>query len=220
MAQILVVDDEKGIREMLCMHLSLAGHQCHDARDAAQARLLLSSEQIDLALLDVLMPGEDGFSLAEAFVKRGIPVVFLTAKTAVTDRVKGLKLGADDYIVKPFEPAELLARIEGILKRSAKEQPVYEDASIRVDYAARLVQRAGETISLTALEYELLSLLTQNEGRAINRETLLARVWGYDFAGETRTVDVHIQRLRSKIGAAAIETVYKYGYRYKRVEKA
>ena len=216
MAHILVTDDEGSIRQMLGMHLQLAGHSCVLAQDAGEARAHLEKEQFDLALVDIMMPGEDGFSLAQTLVARGIPVLFLTARTQVPDRVKGLQLGADDYILKPFEPAELLARIGAVLRRTDRGSGTYQDEVLTVDYAARTASCKGERISLTALEFDLLALLTRSEGRALSRETLLAQVWGYDYAGETRTVDVHVQRLRSKIGADAIETVYKYGYRYVR----
>ena len=214
MACILFADDEPMIRDMLRRHLHLAGHTCLTAQDGAEARKLLDEHPIDIALLEVMMPGEDGFSLAPAFLGKGIPVLFLTARTAVSDRVYGLRLGADDYILKPFEPAELLARIEVILRRSHKTS--YRDAVLNMDYNARTVQAHGESIMLTATEFDLLRVLTQNAGAAMSREKLLALVWGWDYAGETRTVDVHVQRLRAKLGADLIETVYKYGYRYVR----
>lgn len=214
MASILFADDERAIRDMTRRHLALAGHTCHLAESAAQARALLASQRIDAALLDVMMPGEDGFSLAPAFIERGIPVLFLTARTAVADRVYGLRLGADDYILKPFEPAELLARIEVILRRAP--QGAYRDARLTLDPASRTVTLRGAPVALTALEFDLLALLVRHAGAAMSREKLLAQVWGWDYAGETRTVDVHVQRLRAKIGADAIQTIYKYGYRYAR----
>lgn len=213
MAEVLIVDDEPSIVTMLCMHLELAGYRCLPAADAAQAREALLRHAPDVALLDVMLPGEDGFSLCEAFVKRGVPVIFLTAKTAVHDRVYGLRLGAEDYIVKPFEPAELLARLEVILRRTHK--PRYQDSLLTVDFQGRTVQSRGRTAALTVLEFDLLALLLQNAGQALTREALLSRVWGYDYVGETRTVDVHIQRLRKKLATDRIETVYKYGYRYR-----
>ena len=213
MAEILVVDDAPSIVSMLCMHLKLAGHECLCAGDAAQARALLRGHTPAVALLDVMLPGEDGFSLCAVFRQRGIPVIFLTAKTAVQDRVFGLRLGAEDYILKPFEPAELLARIDVILRRTAK--PRYQDGLLTIDYLARTVQSRGKPVTLTVLEFDLLSQLTQSAGQALTREALLARVWGYDYAGETRTVDVHVQRLRKKLDTDRIETVYKYGYRYR-----
>ena len=213
MAKLMVVDDEPSIVSMLDMHLRLAGHECLPAADAAEAKALLMRGAPDVALLDVMLPGEDGFALCEAFTKRNVPVIFLTAKTAVQDRVYGLRLGADDYILKPFEPAELLARIEVILRRTA--QPRYRDTLLTIDFQGRTVESGGQPVTLTALEFDLLALLTKCAGQAFTREALLARVWGYDYVGETRTVDVHVQRLRSKLGTDRIETVYKYGYRYR-----
>ena len=215
MATVLLVDDEAAIREMLSVHLSLANYQCLCAEDAVQARELLHRHPIDIVLLDVMMPGEDGFSLAPTFFKQKIPVLFLTAKTDVTDRVKGLLSGAEDYILKPFEPAELLARIEVILRRTQKADG-YQDTFLSIDYQARSICFKNMPVAVTALEFDLLALLTKHEGQAFSRESLLAKVWGYDYMGETRTVDVHVQRLRKKLGPDAIETIYKYGYRYTR----
>ena len=213
MAQILLCDDEPSIREMLQAHLTLAGHTCLCAEDAREARALLASRTPDIALLDVMMPGEDGFSLGKHLVTLGVPVLFLTAKTAVQDRVYGLRLGAEDYILKPFEPAELLARIDVILRRT--RGCVFRDKRLKLDEKARTVELNGSVVLLTALEFDLLTLLIRKRDTALTREALLSQVWGYDYVGETRTVDVHIQRLRQKIGADAIETVYKFGYRYK-----
>lgn len=218
MARILFADDEPAITLMLSRHLRLAGHECLIAPDGARARRLLEEQPVDIALLDVMMPGEDGFALAPAFLEKGIPVLFVTARTDVRDRVYGLRLGADDYILKPFEPAELLARIEVILRRAGKG--VYRDALLTVDPSARTVTLRGEPVALTAMEFDLLALLVQNAGAAMSREKLLLQVWGWNYAGETRTVDVHVQRLRAKLGAQCIETVYKYGYRYVRRTQA
>lgn len=214
MASILFADDELSIRDMLARHLKMAGHTCYTAKDGAEARTILARNEIDIALLDIMMPGEDGFQLAPAFLEKNIPVLFLTARTAVSDRVYGLRLGADDYILKPFEPAELLARIDVILRRTKKS--CYKDAVLTVDYNAETVLLRDQPVVLTAMEYALLAQLVQNESSVLSREKLLAQVWGWDYMGETRTVDVHIQRLRSKLGADIIETVYKRGYRYTR----
>lgn len=213
MALILVCDDEASIRDMLGAHITLAGHDCVCASDAKEACALIEARTPDVALLDVMMPGEDGFSLGRSLVEKGVPVLFLTAKTSVESRVYGLKLGAEDYILKPFEPAELLARIDVILRRT--NRGVYRDKRLTLDERAHSVIIGGDTVALTALEFDLLSLLVHRRDTVFTREALLAKVWGYDYVGETRTVDVHIQRLRGKIGKDAIETVYKYGYRYK-----
>lgn len=214
MANILIAEDEAAIRQVLSMHLELVGHTCMEAEDTAQARRLLALQRADLALLDVMLPGEDGFSLGEELIAKGIPVLFVTAKTAVCDRVRGLRMGAQDYILKPFEPAELLARVENILRRTKKEESAYTCGELSIDFAARRVFMEGHEVTLTAMEFDLLAMLVRRRNVAVSREELLLGVWGYDYAGETRTVDVHIQRLRSKIGATRIETVYKYGYRF------
>ena len=214
MAELLIVEDDASIREILHMHLSLVGHSVRKAQDAAQARLMMQERLPALALLDIMLPGEDGFSLGERLIAKGVPVLFLTAKTAVPDRVRGLSMGAQDYMLKPFEPAELLARVENILRRTRREDTLLESGALVIDFAARRVALSGEEIPLTALEFDLLAMLARRKNVAMSREELLVGVWGYDYAGETRTVDVHVQRLRSKIGASYIETVYKYGYRF------
>ena len=214
MANILIAEDDAAVRQVLTMHLELVGHTCREAENASVARALLDDFVPDAALLDVMMPGEDGFSLGEALISKGIPVLFVTAKTAVSDRVRGLRMGAEDYILKPFEPAELLARVENILRRTHKEDAVFACPGLEIDFSARRVVCDGKLISLTAMEFDLLAMLVRRRNVAMSREELLDGVWGYDYAGETRTVDVHVQRLRSKIGAGFIETVYKYGYRF------
>ena len=214
MADIMIVEDEASIRQILSMHLRLVGHQVRLAQDAAQAREMFAEKVPDLALLDIMLPGEDGFSLGECFIAQDVPVLFLTAKTAVADRVRGISMGAQDYILKPFEPMELLARVENILRRTRKEETSLACGELFIDFSARRVMLSGEELVLTAMEFDLLAMLARRRNVAMSREELLFGVWGYDYAGETRTVDVHVQRLRSKIGARYIETVYKYGYRF------
>ena len=213
-AKILVVEDEEAIRLVLSMHLSLVGYEVIQAQDAKAARALLEEKSVDLAVLDIMLPGEDGFSLGESLIEKGVPVLFLTAKTGLSDRVRGLQFGAQDYMLKPFEPAELLARVENILKRTQREDAQLSCGALAIDFGARRVAISGREVMLTALEFDLLALLARRRNVAMSREELLAGVWGYDFVGETRTVDVHIQRLRAKIGSEWIETVYKYGYRF------
>ena len=212
MANILFVDDESAIRDMLKTVLKLAGHRPLEAADANQARQILQEQGADLALVDIMMPGEDGFSLARDVIASGIPVLFLTAKTAVQDRVRGLRMGAEDYILKPFEPEELLARIDVILRRT--QPKVYEEKNLRIDFDGRSVIVRGKPVTLTMTEFDLLALLVRNAGAALSRDKILSAVWGWDFIGETRTVDVHIQHLRAKLGNDTIETIYKYGYRW------
>lgn len=214
MARVLIVEDEDAIRQIMNMHLKLVGHDCIEAEDASQARALLAEKSVDLALLDVMLPGEDGFSLAETLIGRDIPMLFVTAKISVADRVRGLRMGAQDYILKPFELAELLARVENILRRTQREETQFSCGALQIDFPARRVALDGEEVPLTAMEFDLLSMLVRRRNVAMSREELLHGVWGYDYTGETRTVDVHVQRLRAKIGTAYIETVYKYGYRF------
>ncbi|MBQ8618148.1 MAG: response regulator transcription factor [Clostridia bacterium] len=214
MADIMIVEDEVSIRQVLSMHLKLVGYAVRAAQDAAQARTMFAEKAPDLAILDIMLPGEDGFSLGEFMIAKDVPVLFLTAKTAVPDRVRGISMGAQDYILKPFEPAELLARVENILRRTKKEETSLACGDLLIDFSARRATLAGQEVVLTAMEFDLLSMLARRRNVAMSREELLYGVWGYDYAGETRTVDVHVQRLRSKIGAQYIETVYKYGYRF------
>lgn len=212
---IFLVEDDLNIRRLTGMHLQLAGYDVRELEDAAAARDALGKEQPALVLLDIMMPGEDGFSLGQDLIRQGMPVIFLTAKTAVPDRVRGLRMGAEDYILKPFEPAELLARVENALKRNKPDRRGFEQGDLRVDFETREVWRNGEPVSLTTLEFNLLKTLIEAGRTAMSREELLNVVWGYHYAGETRTVDVHVQRLRGKIGAERIETIVRYGYRFR-----
>ena len=215
MYTVFMVEDDPNIRMLTGMHLQLAGYAVRELEDAAAARAALEEEKPALVLLDIMMPGEDGFSLGEYLIREGIPVIFLTAKTAVTDRVRGLRLGAQDYILKPFEPAELLARVENTLKRTQVKTDVYERGDLKVNFETREVWRGGKPVTLTTLEFNLLKTLIESGRTALSRDELLNAVWGYNYIGETRTVDVHIQRLRGKIGAERIETIIRYGYRFR-----
>lgn len=214
MRKILIVDDEEKIRELIRMNLELAGYKCDEAEDGEIALEKLNKFSPDLALLDIMLPKKNGYEIAQSFIKQNVPIIFLTAKDSVTDKVKGLKLGADDYIVKPFESMELLARIEVVLRRNGKFSDIFEYRNIKVDFAKREVFKNNEKIEMTAQEFELLKVLIQNKNLALSREKLLESAWGYDYYGDTRTVDMHIQRLRKKLSwDDIIVTVYKYGYR-------
>ena len=212
---IFLVEDDLNIRRLTGMHLQLAGYNVMELEDAAAAREALRKTRPDLVLLDIMMPGEDGFSLGEDLINAGLPVIFLTAKTAVPDRVRGLRLGAEDYILKPFEPAELLARVENALKRNRTESPCYERGGLRVNFETREVWKDNTPVPLTTLEFNLLKTLIESGRTAMSREELLRAVWGYHYTGETRTVDVHVQRLRGKIGTDRIETIVRFGYRFR-----
>lgn len=214
MRKILIVDDEEKIRELIRMNLELAGYKCDEAEDGEMALEKLNKFSPDLALLDIMLPKKNGYEIAQSFIKQNVPIIFLTAKDSVTDKVKGLKLGADDYIVKPFESMELLVRIEVVLRRTGKFSDIFEYRNIKVDFAKREVFKNNEKIEMTAQEFELLKVLIQNKNLALSREKLLESAWGYDYYGDTRTVDMHIQRLRKKLSwDDIIVTVYKYGYR-------
>ncbi|MEL7608402.1 MAG: response regulator transcription factor [Bacillota bacterium] len=201
MASILVVEDEKPINELLYRNLTLVGHRCLRAYDGEQALGLIESVDVDLILLDIMLPGMSGLDLMRARPNADVPVIFLTAKSQVSDRVAGLNLGADDYIVKPFETIEVIARIQAVLRRTKRLEDVFALDQANVDLCARKAYCSGEEVELTPQEYALL-------------EALILNRWGYDYMGDTRTVDVHVQKLRKKLGLTErIKTVYKLGYR-------
>lgn len=215
MNPILIVDDEKPIAALIHRTLAAAGYACTSVTDGAAAADLLEQNSYDLVLLDVMMPGVDGYDLLRYLLPTGTPAIFITAKGAVADRVKGLHMGADDYIVKPFDPAELVARVESVLRRAGRSAPVLTAWDVTVDTAACRVCRGGVPVALTPKEYELLLLLLRNRGSALYRDYLYETVWGDDAALDTtRTLDTHIQRLRKKLGwENHIITVHRVGYR-------
>ena len=212
--KILVVEDEAPIRDLISINLQLVGYEVFTAEDGIMAEEFLEKQRVDLILLDVMIPGIDGFSLIEKIKKHNTPVIFVTAKESVLDRVKGLRLGADDYIIKPFETMELLARIEVVLRRYNKNDNHIKFKNIEVDTKQRIVKLNNEEIYLTIKEYELLILLLKNKNIALSREQILEKVWGFEYGGETRTVDIHIQRIREKLDLKNnIKTDFKVGYR-------
>ncbi len=214
MIRILVVEDEKPISELIRMSLRKAGYECACVYDGLAAADALERERYDLVLLDVMLPGVDGFALMDYIRPLDIPVIFLTAKNDLKDRVKGLKMGAEDYIVKPFEVLELLARVEVVLRRYNKLDDVLHVGGLDIDTRSMAVSRAGEDIPLTAKEYELLLLFAHNPGVALYRETIYERVWGGDYVSSSRTVDLHVQRLRKKVGwEDRLVALPKVGYR-------
>ncbi|MCI9455561.1 MAG: response regulator transcription factor [Oscillospiraceae bacterium] len=212
MAKILIVEDEEPVNELIRRNLELVGHQCRSVYDGKAALDALAEGSYDLMLLDVMLPELDGFDVFEQ--NREQPTIFLTARNGLSDRLRGLTMGADDYMVKPFEMLEMLARVEAVLRRTQTQRKDFEIAGVRVDFESRRVWRNGVEIDCSPKEYELLETLAVNRNIALSRERLLELVWGYDFEGDTRTVDVHIQRLRKKLGLEKqIRTVYKLGYR-------
>lgn len=214
MIRILIVDDEQPIANLIRMNLSRMGYACTCAYDGQAAADIVESQTFDLILLDIMLPKYGGYDLLAFIRPLNIPVIFLTAKGDVNDRVKGLKLGAEDYIVKPFELAELVARIEVVLRRYNKSRTYLSILDIVIDYEGRAVLKDGERIELTRKEFDLLVMLCQNPNTALFREELFERIWETEFIGETRTLDSHIQRLRRKLGwQDRIKTVHKVGYR-------
>lgn len=214
MVQILIVEDEKPISDLIRLSLKRVGYTCKCAFDGAQALNELEQGHFDLILLDIMLPQVDGFSLMEYIRPMEIPVIFLTAKNAVTDRVKGLRMGAEDYIVKPFEVLELLARVDVVLRRYNKTAARLEVGGLTIDTVAMTVLRDGEEIKLTRKEYDLLLLFARNPNVALYREVIYERVWNEEFPYGSRTVDLHIQRLRKKVGwESKLIAVNKVGYR-------
>lgn len=213
--RILVVEDDDSILSVIQKNLKAAGYAVTAFFDGADAaRALEHDRDFDLALLDVMLPGLDGFELLEYMKRYDIPVIYLTAKADLHSKVQGLRAGAEDYIVKPFEILELLVRIEKVLERTGRLQQVLAVGDIEINLLERTVRRAGAEIVLKPLEFDLLVMLAKNRNIALSRERLLHGVWGMEFVGETRTVDVHIGQLRKKLGLfGQIRTVSKMGYR-------
>lgn len=214
MNHILIVEDEKPISDLMRLSLHKAGYRTTCAFDGIQAADLLEKTAFDLVLLDVMLPGASGFELMEYLRPMGTPVIFITAKNSLNDRVRGLRMGAEDYIVKPFEVLELLARVDVVLRRYNKTEAVLEIGGLRIDTVAMQVTRGGAPVPLTRKEYEILLLFARNPGVALYRETIYEQVWEEEFPYGSRTVDLHIQRLRKKVGwEDRLLAVNKVGYR-------
>jgi DNA-binding response OmpR family regulator len=215
--KILVIEDDSPISELICMNLEAAGYCPVPVDDGLKAQKLLQNGQADdaaLALVDIMLPGKDGFALMEDLQKVRIPVIYLTAKADVLSKVHGLKSGAEDYIVKPFEILELLVRMEKVLERTGRGRTRIQIRDVTIDLKKHRVTRDGREISLKPMEYGLLVTLAVSKNVAFSREELLNRVWGTDYMGETRTVDVHIGQLRRKLDFhKVIRTIPKTGYR-------
>ncbi len=214
MIRICIVEDEKPIANLIRMSLSHQGYQCTCVYDGIEAADLLEQQCFDLVLLDIMLPGTDGYTLLEYIRSLKIPVIFITAKNSVNDKVKGLRMGAEDYIVKPFEILELIARVEVVLRRFHKLDDVINIGGLSIDTVSMVVKREGSEIALTNKEYELLLLFARNPNIALYRETIYERVWGGEYDGESRTVDLHVQRLRKKTGwQTLLKAIPKVGYR-------
>ncbi len=214
MVNILIVDDEKPICDLIDMSLSAAGYHCKSVQDGLTALDLIERESFDLILLDIMLPGADGFDIMEYIRPMKIPVIFITAKDAVQDKVKGLRLGAEDYLVKPFDVMELQARVEVVLRRYHKTESMLTAGDVCVDLEARKVTRAGKPVVLTNKEYGLLVLFIQNRNIALFKENLYEKVWKDEYLADSRTLELHVQRLRRKMGwEKNLVAVYKVGYR-------
>ena len=214
MIDILIVEDEIHISKMIEATLSIGGYRGHICGNGKEAVQRVLEEKFDLILLDVMLPDMDGFQVMEEIRCREVPVIFLTAMQEVSDKVKGLKLGAEDYIVKPFEAVELLARIEVVLRRTHRNNNILNYKYITIDIDKHIVKKSGEIINLTPKEFEILVFFIQHVDIAITRERLLAAVWGYEFIGESRTIDIHVQHVRKKMDLNdKLITIPKLGYR-------
>ena len=218
MASILIVEDEKNMQDIISTYMRRGGHACLTADDGVDALMLLKNNPVDLMILDIMMPNLDGFTVCKiAREMSSLPIILLTAKSAEEDKLKGYEYGADDYMTNPFSPRVLLAKVNALLRRfSAGGAEAVNAGKITVFPAARQVFVDGQEISLTHKEYELLSLFMANPGQIFSREQLLNRIWGYDFEGNTRTVDTHIKTLRQKLGSEGkrIVTLIRSGYKF------
>ncbi len=212
MANILIIEDEHAINRLISKNLTLVGHRCASAYNGAEARRLAVEGDYDLAVMDVMLPDTDGFALFSDISP--IPIIFLTARGELIDRIRGLDLGADDYIAKPFEMQELIARVNAVLRRAGKNSDDFVLDDTVVNLASRAIKVRGNEVELTPQEFALLEALIQNCNLALSRGQILSIAWGADYYGDDRTVDVHIQKLRKKLlWEKRIKTVYKIGYR-------
>lgn len=220
--KLLVVDDEPNIIELNRMYLEGAGYQVVTARTGPEALDRFRSERPDLVVLDLMLPGIDGLSICREIRQQGAtPIIMLTARTEDVDRIVGLELGADDYVTKPYNPRELVARVRAVLRRTnppaevVAPAPVLQLGDVALDPARRTVTVSDVPVTLRTKEFDLLQCLLEHQGLVLSREQLLSQVWGYDYAGETRTVDVHVAGLRKELRASnvSVETVWGIGYK-------
>ena len=221
-SKIMVVDDEKHILELARLYLTREGYEVEGVGDGAQAVAKFTQLKPDLVILDIMLPGTDGLTICKEIRKQSqVPIIMLTAKDEVTDKVVGLEVGADDYLTKPFHPQELVARAKALLRRARTEPDqlrLIRAGKLEVDQERHEVRFGSERVQLRPKEFDLLALLARHPGRVFQRSELLDLVWGYDFPGYTRTVDVHVQQVREKLAAAkitdpSIQTVWGVGYR-------
>ena len=220
MSRILVVDDEFGIREIIKKYASFEGYEVKEASEGMQAIDMALAEDFDLIIMDVMMPELDGFSACKEIRKhKKTPIIMLSARGEEYDRIHGFELGVDDYVVKPFSPRELMMRVGAVIKRTQngrEESDVFTYKGLVVDFSARIVTVNGERASMTPKEYDLFFYMVKNRGLALTRETLISKVWGYDFFGDDRTLDTHIKLLRKSLGeySTCVVTLRGVGYRF------
>ena len=213
MARILILEDEKAINDLVALNLGMIGHTAVQTFTGREALKAAAETPFDLLILDVMLPDTNGFAVCEKL--RDIPAIFLTALGETADKVKGFERGADDYIVKPFEMTELLLRVEAVLRRTHRSESRYRIDGLEVDFEAKTVLKDGVPVDLTLQEYALLEVLIKNRNIALSRQRLMREAWDVSFLGESRTIDVHIQRLRKKLGLDdRIKTIYRLGYRF------
>lgn len=213
--RLFIVEDDVDISEVIALNLQYSDYDYVEIDDGAKAAAYLKDDHaFDMAILDIMLPGLDGFALMEYMRKYDIPVLYLTAKADVGSKIKGLRSGAEDYLVKPFEVLELLVRIEKILERTGKLKTILRCRDIVIDEQTRTVKKGEEMVYLQPIEYDLLVALVRHKKCTLSRERLLSEIWGFDYMGETRTVDTHISSLRRKLGLSdAIVSIPKIGYR-------
>ena len=221
--KILVVDDDKHIAELISLYMMKDGYETEEVYDGREAIKVAESFQPDLILLDLMLPGMDGYQVCTEIRKNSrVPIIMLTAKGETFDKVLGLELGADDYIVKPFDPKELVARVKAVLRRyeskaEEKDKNLLKFDGLEINLSNYSVAYNGKTLEFPPKEFELLSFLAQNPNRVFTREQLLDRIWGYEYVGDTRTVDVHVKRIREKLNSEdewGIRTVWSVGYKF------
>lgn len=213
MYRILIAEDNKAICNLIKAHLTFAGYDTSYAYDGASALELLAEETFDMLILDLMLPKVSGEEIIGKMKDSQIPIIVVTAKDDLTSKVQCLKIGADDYITKPFDSMDLLARVEAVLRRCKRKQPVLELLNLRIEPELHRVTQNGQEVECTPKEYDLLYYLCLNHDKVLTRKEILADVWGYNYVGETRTVDIHIQRLRKKLNwETEIQTITKVGY--------
>ena len=221
--KILIVDDDLHIAELISLYMMKDGYETEEVYDGREALKAVETFQPDLILLDLMLPGMDGYQVCAEIRKNSrVPIIMLTAKGETFDKVLGLELGADDYIVKPFDPKELVARVKAVLRRyEPKQEEVNKELlkfdGLEINLSNYSVSYQGKTLDFPPKEFELLSFLAQNPNRVFTREQLLDRIWGYEYVGDTRTVDVHVKRIREKLNSEdewGIRTVWSVGYKF------